>query len=91
MAIRPDELNKASEAAAARLIAAEMAFAGDGLVLGGGTRLAKVGAPVDEARLGALLAAAHGRPAPASALRHVRRAVETWRDDERPRALPIWR
>ena len=57
------------------------------LVLGAGTRLAKAGAPVDEARLGALLAAAHGRPAPASSLRHVRRAVETWRDGEKPLAL----
>ena len=38
-------------------------------------------------RLGALLAAAHGRPAPASSLRHVRRAVETWRDGDKPLAL----
>ncbi len=85
--MRLDELGKAWEAAAAWPIAAEMTFAGDVLALGAGTRLAKAGAPVDEARLGALLAAAHGRPAPASSLRHVRRAVETWHDGEKPRAL----
>ncbi len=87
MATRVDELNKAWEAARSRPIAAEMTFAGDFLILGAQTRLAKVGAPVDEGRLGALLATAYGRPAPASSLRHVRRAVETWRDGEKPLAL----
>ncbi len=85
--MRTDELNKAWEAATARPIAAEMTFIEDVLALGAGTRLARVGAPVDEARLGALLAAAHGRPAPASALRHLTRAMETWRDSEKPLAL----
>jgi len=51
--MRTDELNKAWEAATARPIAAEMTFIEDVLALGAGTRLARVGAPVDEARLGA--------------------------------------
>ncbi len=85
--MRLDELKKAWDEVTAQPISAEMTFAGDCLVLGAETRLAKVGAPVDEARLGALLAAAHGQPTPASSLRHVRRAVETWRDNEKPLAL----
>ena len=52
-----DELNKRWEAAAER-IAAEVTFDDVFLVLGAQRRLAKVGASVDEARLGALLAAA---------------------------------
>jgi hypothetical protein len=38
-----------------------MTFEGDFLVLGAQTRLAKIGAPVDEARLAALLSTAHER------------------------------
>ncbi len=85
--MRLDEMDKRWEDASAGPIARETAFAGDFLVLGAQTRLAKVGAPVDEARLGALLGAAHGRSALASSLRHVRRAVETWRDGQKPLAL----
>jgi len=85
--MRLDELNNAWEAAAAHLIAAEMTFAGDFLVLGAQTCLAKVGAGFDEARVGAVLAAAHGRAIGVLPLRHVRRAVETWRDGEKPLAL----
>ena len=59
MATRLDELNKAWEAAVAQPLATEMAFIGDALVLGAGTRLAKTSAPVDEARVGAMLAAAN--------------------------------
>jgi len=85
--MRLDELNNAWEAAAAHPIAAEMTFAGDFLVLGAQTCLAKVGAGFDEARVGAVLAAAHGRAIGVLPLRHVRRAVETWRDGEKPLAL----
>ena len=80
------ELNRRWEAVASRTIAADMAFDRDFLVLGAGTQLAKVSAPIDEARLSALLAAAHGRAITPSSLRHVRRAIETWLGDK-PLAL----
>jgi hypothetical protein len=72
---------------AAHPIAAEMAFANGYLTLGAETRLAKIGAPLDEPRLAALLTGAHGGPIEASLLTHVRRAVETWRDGDRALAL----
>jgi hypothetical protein len=68
-------------------IAAEMVFASGYLMLGAGTRLAKLGAPIDEQRLVALMTSAHGGPIQASRLRHVRRAVETWREGTRALAL----
>jgi hypothetical protein len=68
-------------------ILAEMAFADGFLTLGAQTRLAKVGAAIDEPRLAALLTSAHGGPIEALRLRHVRRAVEIWRDGDRPLAL----
>ena len=72
---------------AAHPIAAEMAFANGHLTLGAGTRLAKLSAPLDEPRLTALLTSAYGGPIEASRLRHIRRAVETWRDGDRALAL----
>ena len=81
-----EELNKRWQAAAARRIAADMAFDGEFLTLGAGTRLAKIDAPVDQARLGALLAAAHSPPITPSSLRHLLRATERWADDK-PLAL----
>ena len=48
-----------------------MIFEDGFLVLGAGTRLAKVGAALDEARFIALLAAAHGRPVSASSLHYM--------------------
>ena len=64
-----------------------MTFVDGYLTLGAGTRLAKVGAPLDEPRLAALLTSAHGGPIEASRLKHVRRAVETWRGGDRALAL----
>jgi hypothetical protein len=87
--MRVDELNKAWEAASRRPIAAEMTFAGDFLVLGAQTRLAKIAAAPDEARLAALLAAAHGRPIAAPPLRHVFRAMAKWRECDKPLALTL--
>jgi hypothetical protein len=69
-----EELNERWEAAAARI--AEMTFDGDFLILGAQTPLAKVGVAVDESRLVALLAAAHGRPLEAPSMRHICRALE---------------
>jgi len=82
-----DEFEKRWEAAARRPIAAEMTFDGDVLVLGAQTRLAKVGAALDEPRLIALLAAAHGRPVIASPLRHIQRAMEKKQEDDLVMAL----
>lgn len=67
--------------------ATTMAFVDGYLTLGAGTRLAKLGAPLNELRLAALLTSAYGGPIEASRLTHVRRAVETWRDDDRALAL----
>ena len=72
---------------AAHPVAAEMTFADGFLTLGAGTRLAKLGAPLDEPRLAALLTSAHGGPIESMRLRRVRRAVETWRDGDRALAL----
>jgi hypothetical protein len=80
--MRLDELSKSWEAAAAHPITPEMSFDGDFPVLGAQTRLAKVGAALDEARLAALLIAAHGRPIAASSLRHVQHGLEKKRDGE---------
>ena len=77
-----EELNKRWEAAAARAIASEMSFDGEFLVLGAQTRLAKAGSALDEPRVVALLAAAHGRPMAAPALRHIQRALEKKRDGD---------
>jgi hypothetical protein len=84
---RTDLVRRCEDHLATHAIAAEMTFAGGFLTLGAGTRLAKLGAPVDEARLAALLSSAHGGPIEASHLRHVRRAVEIWRDGDRALAL----
>src|ERR1700722_7678989 len=77
-----DELSKRWGVAAAHRTTSEMSFDGDFLVLGAQTRLAKVGAALDEARLAALPTAAHGRPIAASSLRHVQRGLEKKRDGE---------
>jgi hypothetical protein len=84
--MRLDELSKSWEAAAAHPITPEMSFDGDFLVLGAQTRLAKVGAALDEARLAALLIAAHGRPIAASSLRHFNAA---WRRSETARSSSL--
>jgi hypothetical protein len=75
-----EELNKRWEAIAAWPIARDMSFDGDFLILGAQTHLAKVGATLDEPRLVALLAAAHGRLVEASSLRQITRALEKKRD-----------
>ena len=80
------ELNKRWKAIASHPIASNMAFDGDFLVLGAGTRLAKIGAPIDEHRLAALLSVAHGHSISPSSLRYVRRSLETWPGDK-PLAL----
>ncbi len=82
-----DELNASWDAARVDPLAAEMTFAGDFLVLGAGTRLAKLGAPVDEAGLAARLAATYGRTIDALPLRRVRRAIEKWRSGDKALAL----
>jgi hypothetical protein len=63
-----------------------MRFADAGLVIGAGTVLVPANAPprdiavdVTDPRLLALLAAAHLRHTPASALTHIRRAADRWR------------
>ena len=86
--MRSDDLiRRCDDHLAAHPIAAEMTFANGYLTLGAGTRLAKLGATLDEARLAALLTSAHGGPIEASRLALVRRAVETWRDGDRAVAL----
>jgi hypothetical protein len=82
-----DLVRRCDEYMAAQPIVAEMAFVNGYMTLGAGTRLAKIGAPLDEPRLAALLTSAHGGPIEASRLTHVRRAVETWRDGDRVVAL----
>jgi hypothetical protein len=82
-----ERVRRCDDHLAAHPIAAEMAFANGYLTLGAGTRLAKIGAPLDEPRLAALLTSAHGGPIEASRLRHVRRAVETWSSGDRAVAL----
>jgi hypothetical protein len=77
-----EELNTRWEAAAPRRIAAEMTFDGEFLILGAQTCLAKVGADLDEARLAALLSAAHGRPIAALSPRRIQRALEKKRDGD---------
>ena len=81
-----DELTKRWNDGPARPIAPDISFDGDFLVLGAGTRLAKVGAPLDAPRLAALLAA-HGRPVAASSMRHIRHALEKKRDGDLVLAL----
>jgi hypothetical protein len=86
--MRSDDLRqRCDDHLAAHPIAAEMAFANGYLTLGAGTRLAEIGAPLDEPRLAALLTSAQGGPIEASRLTHVRRAVEIWRDGDRTLAL----
>lgn len=68
-------------------IAREMAFDGGFLVLGAQTRLAEVGAALDETQLATLLAAAHGRPFEAAAIRHIRRGLEKQLDGDLVLAL----
>jgi hypothetical protein len=82
-----EELNKRWEAVAERHISSEMSFDGDLLVLGARTRLAKVGVELDELRLTALLAAAHGRSVAWPSLRHIQRALEKKRDGDLVLAL----
>jgi hypothetical protein len=82
-----DDLNKQWEDAAKLPLVRETTFDGDFLVLGAETRLAKVGAQVDEAGLAARLAAAHGRAVGPSPLRHVRRAIEKQREGDKALAL----
>ena len=72
-----DLVRRCDEHMTAHPAAAEMAFAEGFLTLGAGTRLAKLGAPLDEPRLSALLTSAHGGPIEPMRLRHVRRAVES--------------
>ena len=86
--MRIGELRKRWDAEAAkRLIRVEMTFVDGFLVLGVGTRLAKMGAALDEKRLVALLTAAHGRALAASSRTHIRRALELAGDGEAPMAL----
>jgi len=69
----------------------QLTFDGDELVLGARTKLASINragaAPIDEARLEALLAVAYGRPIARSSLAHARRAIEKMRDGETVTAL----
>jgi hypothetical protein len=86
--MRLDGLNKLWDAESSkRSILGHMTFENGVLTLGAGTRLAKVGAALDEARFAALLAAAHGRPITASALRHVQLALEKKQDGDVTLAL----
>ncbi len=64
----------------------DMTFADGFLVFGAGTRLAKVGAPLDELGLVARLAAAHRRPIEASQLRYIRRALAAIHQGDGPLA-----
>ncbi len=74
--MRIEDLHKRwDEHATKHPIVAEMNFVDGFLVLGAGTRLAKVGAPLDELGLAARLAAAHRRPIETSPLRHIQRAL----------------
>jgi hypothetical protein len=76
---------------------AEMTFEGDALLLGAGTALAKAasaacggiddGASCDDARLIALLSAAHRRPVAPRSIAHLRRAVAKRREGETTLAL----
>jgi hypothetical protein len=77
-----DVAKRWDEHAAKHPIVPEMTFADGFLVLGAGTRLAEVGAPLDELSLVARLVAAHRRPIEASPLRHIRRALVV--HDRRP-------
>jgi hypothetical protein len=79
---RAEELNRRWETVAAQAIASEMSFNGDSLILGAQTRLAKVGAQLDEPRLIALLAAAHGQPVTERSLRYIHRALEKKREGD---------
>ena len=74
--MRIEDLHKRwDERTTKHAIVPEMMFAGGFLVLGAGTRLAKVGAAVDRVRLVARLAAAHRRPIETSSMRHIERAL----------------
>ena len=82
--------------AAAAAVHATMAFVGDELVLGAGTRLGGVarGAgladepdPVDDVRLAAKLSAAYRRPIGAPTLRYIRRALAKQGEGETAAAL----
>jgi hypothetical protein len=82
-----NELQKRRDAEMAKHpLRAEMTFVDGFLVLGAGTRLAKIGEPLDETRLAALLTAAHGRQFSASSRVHLRRALDARRDDDLPLA-----
>ncbi len=82
-----DLVRLCDERLAGHTVAAEMTFTDTHLVFGAGTRLAKLGAPLDEPRLAALLTSAHGGPIEAARLAHVRRAVETRGEGDRAPAL----
>src|SRR5271165_3792152 len=60
----------------------QTAFEDGSLMLGAATRLAKVGAPIDQPRVVALLAAAHGRVVAASSLHRIQRALEKRQDGD---------
>lgn len=81
--MRIEDLHKRwDERTTKHAIVPEMMFAGGFLMLGAGTRLAKVGAAVDKVRLVARLAAAHRRPIEASPVRHIERALTAQRRGE---------
>ena len=83
-----NELQKRRDAEMAKHpLRTEMTFVDGFLVLGAGTRLAKIGESLDETRLAALLTAAHGRPFGASSRLHLRRALDARRYDDLPLAL----
>jgi len=69
----------------------QLTFDGGELVLGARTKLASVGragaAPIDEARLEAMLAIAYGRPITKLSLAHARCAIEKMRESETVAAL----
>lgn len=85
--MRIEDLHKRwDEHAAKHPIVPETTFADGFLVLGAGTRLAKVGAPFDALSVAARLAAAHRRPIEASPLRHIQRALAASHKGDAPLA-----
>ena len=86
--MRIEDLRKRwDEHATKHPIVPEMTFADGFLVLGAGTRLAKVGAPLNDLRLAARLAAAHRRPIEASPLRYIQRALAAAHNGDGPLAF----
>ena len=86
--MRIEDLRKRwDEHATKHPIVPEMTFADGFLVLGAGTRLAKVGAPLNDLRLAARLAATHRRPIEASPLRYIQRALAAEHNGDGPLAF----